>query len=87
MIQAFKKNYQVNNPNLKIFLIAGSADPVIQSKEKFNELKQFLSKIGYSNIKSKLQLIGLDLVKKEDLVKEDASYEEIDSSKLFVLKK
>ena len=54
MIQAFKKNYQVNNPNLKIFLIAGSADPVIQSKEKFNELKDFLSKIGYSNIKSKL---------------------------------
>lgn len=54
MLQAFKKNYQVNNQNLKIFLIAGSADPVIQSKEKFNELKEFLSKIGYSNIKSKL---------------------------------
>lgn len=54
MLQAFKKNCQVNNPNLKIFLIAGSADPVIQSKEKFNELKEFLSKIGYSNIKSKL---------------------------------
>lgn len=54
MLQAFKKNYQVNNPNLKIFLIAGSDDPVIQSKEKFNELKEFLSKIGYSNIKSKL---------------------------------
>ena len=32
MLQAFKKNYQVNNPNLKIFLIAGSDDPVIQSK-------------------------------------------------------
>ena len=54
MLQAFKKNYQVNNSNLKIFLIAGSDDPVIQSKEKFNELKEFLSKIGYSNIKSKL---------------------------------
>lgn len=54
MLQAFKKNYQVNNQNLKIFLIAGSDDPVIQSKEKFNELKEFLSKIGYSNIKSKL---------------------------------
>lgn len=54
MLQAFKKNYQVNNQNLKIFLIAGSDDPVIQNKEKFNELKEFLSKIGYSNIKSKL---------------------------------
>lgn len=54
MLQAFKKNYQVNNSNLKIFLIAGSDDPVIQSKEKFNELKKFLSKIGYSSIKSKL---------------------------------
>ena len=39
---------------LPIFLIAGEDDPVIQSKQKFNELERFLIDVGYKNIKSKL---------------------------------
>ena len=39
---------------LNIFLIAGKNDPVIQSEQKFKNLEQFLNKLGYKNIKSKL---------------------------------
>ncbi len=55
MRQAFiKKDYQIKNKNLEIFLIAGSDDPVIQNEKKFIELKEFLKDIGYKNIESKL---------------------------------
>ena len=55
MRQAFKKkDYQVNNKDLDIFLIAGADDPVIQNEKKFRELKEFLKGVGYKNIKSKL---------------------------------
>lgn len=55
MRQAFKKkDYQVNNKDLDIFLIAGADDPVIQNEKKFRELKEFLKDVGYKNIKSKL---------------------------------
>ena len=55
MRQAFKKkDYQVNNKDLDIFLIAGADDPVIQNEKKFRELKEFLKNVGYKNIKSKL---------------------------------
>ena len=52
---AFKANlYEVKNKELNIFLIAGENDPVIQNYKKFNQLEQFLKKLGYKNIKSKL---------------------------------
>ena len=35
-------------------MIAGEDDPVIQNREKFEQLEQFLKGIGYSDIKSKL---------------------------------
>lgn len=55
MRQAFKKkDYQVNNKDLDIFLIAGADDPVIQNEKKFRELEEFLKDVGYKNIKSKL---------------------------------
>ena len=55
MRQAFKKkDYQVNNKDLDIFLIAGADDPVIQDEKKFRELEEFLKNVGYKNIKSKL---------------------------------
>ncbi len=55
MINAFKKKqYHVNNPKLKIMLIAGSDDPVIQNEKKFIELQHFLHDVGYSRIESKL---------------------------------
>ena len=39
---------------MPIFLIAGADDAVIQGRQKFNELEEFLKEVGYSNIKSKL---------------------------------
>lgn len=49
-----KSLYKISNPELKIFIIAGSDDPVIQSHTHFNDLKDFLHDIGYSNISNKL---------------------------------
>lgn len=46
--------YKVQNEKLKIFLIAGEKDPVIQSTEKFEKLEKFLNNIGYKNTTSKL---------------------------------
>ncbi len=49
-----KQDWDVKNPSLPIFLIAGADDPVIQSEKKFYELKDFLNGLGYKNILSKL---------------------------------
>lgn len=49
-----KEDWNPQNSSLPIFLIAGVDDPVIQGKQKFNELEEFLKKVGYKNIKSKL---------------------------------
>lgn len=48
------QKYEMKNKNLDIFLIAGEDDPVIQSRQKFKELEEFLKKLGYKNIRSKL---------------------------------
>lgn len=53
--RAFKADlYQVKNKELKIFLIAGEKDPVIQSTKKFDELENFLNKIGYTKSQHKI---------------------------------
>ena len=49
-----KKGWEVQNPNLKIFVIAGENDPVIQNKKKFESLVKFLKERGYGNVSSKL---------------------------------
>lgn len=49
-----KKGWNVTNENLHIFMIAGQEDPVIQGKDKFEQLKQFLMGVGYKNVFSKL---------------------------------
>lgn len=49
-----KEDWNPQNSSLPIFLIAGEDDPVIQGKQKFNELEEFLKEVGYKNIKSKL---------------------------------
>lgn len=55
MQEAFStKGWEKNNLMLPILMIAGEEDPVIQSREKFEQLEQFLKELGYSNIKSKL---------------------------------
>ena len=48
------RDWQPKNKNLPIFLIAGEDDPVIQGKEKFNDLEKFLRRLGYKNIRGKL---------------------------------
>lgn len=71
MIEAFNTDaYQVENEKLKIFVIAGSADPVIQNIEKFNDLVTFLEKLGYKNIDQKIYF-GL----KHELLKEKEAKE------------
>ncbi len=48
------KNWNVQNKDLDIFILAGEDDPVIQNKNKFEDLGRFLKKLGYRNITSKL---------------------------------
>ncbi len=55
MVNAFnKKEFQVKNESLNIFVIAGSKDPVIQNENKFNDLVEFIKQLGYKNVSSKL---------------------------------
>lgn len=49
-----KEDWNPQNTSLPIFLIAGEDDPVIQGRQKFNELEEFLKEVGYQSIKSKL---------------------------------
>lgn len=55
MKQSFNiKSYKIKNKELPILLLAGKDDPIIQSKEKFLQLKNFFVNIGYTNIHHKL---------------------------------
>lgn len=55
MINAFKKsNWNMNNKNLPIYIIAGRNDKVIQNEEKFSDLAKFITERGYRNVQSKL---------------------------------
>lgn len=49
-----KSLYQVKNPALPIFFIAGSDDPVIKSPQKWKQAVDFLKDTGYSHVSSKL---------------------------------
>lgn len=49
-----KKDWNVTNENLPIFVITGENDPVIQNEKKFNELCAFLKELGYKKVESKL---------------------------------
>lgn len=46
--------WNMKNKNLPILFIAGGNDPVIINKEKWMESQNFLKKLGYTNIQSKL---------------------------------
>ena len=48
------KDWTVRNPGLEIMLMAGADDPVIQGREKFAALEQFLRRAGYENVRSRL---------------------------------
>ena len=49
-----KQGWELQNPDLPIFIIAGGDDPVIQSREKFYRLEAFLRQRGYREIESRL---------------------------------
>ncbi len=49
-----KKNWNMQNKNLEVFVIAGEDDPIIQNRKKFNGLLEFLKSVGYTKIDSKL---------------------------------
>ena len=49
-----KKDWNITNPKMPIFFIAGAEDPVIINKKEWLKSIDFLRKIGYTNIKSKL---------------------------------
>lgn len=49
-----KNNWRLDNTNMPIFFIAGSNDPVIISKRKWNKSQEFLRKLGYTNVSGKL---------------------------------
>ncbi len=55
MASSFDKNaFSLENENLRIRVIAGSKDPVIQSEEKFYDLVDFIKGLGYKDVSSKL---------------------------------
>lgn len=49
-----KRRYQVKNPDLPIFLMAGTDDPVIKNSKKFQKLVAFLNDLSYNNTEFKL---------------------------------
>ena len=49
-----KDLYEVKNPTLPILFIAGSDDPIIGDKEKWEDGQDFLKKVGYQNVQGKL---------------------------------
>lgn len=49
-----KRRYQVKKPDLPIFLMAGTDDPVIKNSRKFQELVAFLNDLSYNNTEFKL---------------------------------
>ena len=52
--QSYQKNYQCQQKNLPILILAGREDPVIENEASFLKLKVFLEERGYCNIKTKL---------------------------------
>ena len=49
-----KKDWKLTNLDLPILFIAGEFDPCIESKEKWLAAQEFLSNVGYTNIKNHL---------------------------------
>lgn len=49
-----KSLYQVKNPDLPIFFISGSDDPVMVSEEKWLQSHESLRSVGYKNVSGKL---------------------------------
>lgn len=65
-----KRLYEMQNPTLPIYFIAGADDPIIISKKAWEEEMQFLRACGYANVSGKLY-DGL----RHELLKENESEE------------
>lgn len=49
-----RKGWKVANPQLPVYFIAGEEDPCITTREKFDAAVDFMRKVGYADVKSKL---------------------------------
>ena len=49
-----KKGYEVKNPNLPIYFIAGEKDPVIVNEKAWRSAVDFMKEVGYVCVESKL---------------------------------
>ncbi len=49
-----KKRYEVKNPTLPVFFIAGGDDPVIVNEVKWVQAIEFMQKLGYEKVSGKL---------------------------------
>ena len=49
-----RKGWKVANPQLPVYFIAGEEDPCITTREKFDAAVDFMRKVGYTDVKSKL---------------------------------
>ena len=46
--------WRLSSPELPILIMAGSEDPVIQSRKSFYELRDFLRSVGYKHVEARL---------------------------------
>lgn len=49
-----KRDYRVKNPNLPIFFVSGSDDPVMGTEKQWQNSVEFLRKLGYLEVNAKL---------------------------------
>ena len=49
-----KKNWKMNNKNLRIFFVSGEDDPCMISEEVFDKSVNVMRKVGYKKVESKL---------------------------------
>ncbi len=52
----YKRRYKMRNPDLPIFFMAGSNDPVIGSEHAWEAAQESLRKAGYNNVEGKLYM-------------------------------
>ena len=49
-----KKGYEVKNPDLPIYFVSGGDDPVLGGEKNWNEVLEFMRKVGYTNVSGTL---------------------------------
>lgn len=49
-----KKGYELKNPDLPIYFVSGGDDPVLGGEKNWNEVLEFMRKVGYTNVSGTL---------------------------------